>query len=347
MEFWLRRGKLSYSFDVPDEADVIELKPRKDDVGISPSTEEEVHRSLEEADVILLDYVPFFERYMEVLSKLGDGLKEKKVIISTLLVGDDLSYEVLQRFRESGLDALWSTSEDFLMDLSVDAMKGIGKLAYVRTNVTSPLIEGNGLAGRLKTSLTGTIGIQPIQVEKLVEGITSLTFINLILDPEDRSCVVVLGDGPVDYEVRVKKRFEAVIVSAGGDPLDQTFVLGVNALLSASPLVDDGGTIVLVSECGRGLGSKFVLRSALSPPTEEPEGEPYVSRLMRILRKLSKRCRVGVVTSLPKTYVEGVFGLKAFDTIQEAISHIVRSHGKDFRGCIVPYGNLTRPIIEV
>jgi len=90
--------------------------------------------------------------------------------------------------------------------------------------------------------------------------------LNAILDEEGRVAEVLAG--PPDEviaagvarvralrQVRVPAPYDLVIASAGGHPKDINLYQAQKALAHASPLVRDGGTLIVVAACPEGVGS--------------------------------------------------------------------------------------------
>lgn len=56
-------------------------------------------------------------------------------------------------------------------------------------------------------------------------------------------------------EVRVGRKFDVVVTSAAGYPLDRTYYQTVKGMVTPIDILADGGTLIIVSECGEGIGS--------------------------------------------------------------------------------------------
>ena len=55
--------------------------------------------------------------------------------------------------------------------------------------------------------------------------------------------------------VKVPRKFRTVVTSAAGYPLDRTYYQTVKGMVTPIDILQDGGTLVIVSECGEGIGS--------------------------------------------------------------------------------------------
>ncbi len=63
----------------------------------------------------------------------------------------------------------------------------------------------------------------------------------------------------VCFRVNSDKRYDLVLASAGGFPKDINFIQSHKAIDNASAFVRDGGTLILLAECGDGIGSDTFL----------------------------------------------------------------------------------------
>lgn len=57
-------------------------------------------------------------------------------------------------------------------------------------------------------------------------------------------------------EVPVGRRFSTVVTSAAGAPLDRTYYQTVKGMVTPLDILRPGGTLIIASECGEGLGSQ-------------------------------------------------------------------------------------------
>jgi nickel-dependent lactate racemase len=56
-------------------------------------------------------------------------------------------------------------------------------------------------------------------------------------------------------EVKVPRKFDIVVTSAAGYPLDRTYYQTVKGMVTPIDILAEGGTLLIVSECGEGIGS--------------------------------------------------------------------------------------------
>jgi lactate racemase len=104
---------------------------------------------------------------------------------------------------------------------------------------------------------------QQLQILRLLGGAYA---INTVIDDQRRVAMVNFGEitashlAAVEFvrryaEVTVPRRFPTVITSAAGYPLDRTYYQTVKGMVAALGALEDGGNLIVVSDCSEGLGS--------------------------------------------------------------------------------------------
>lgn len=144
---------------------------------------------------------------------------------------------------------------------------------------------------------------------------------------------VYLGDArEVDGKVS-EQRFEApvedfdvVVAGCGGYPRDAALQYVIHVLGLLRDAVVDEGLIALVAECGNGVGSSRFLEMLI-----HGFGRGLESELIRLAREIVDERRVAFASTLPKTILKNLLGVKGFDTPQELLGHAVRVYGKEAR----------------
>jgi nickel-dependent lactate racemase len=144
----------------------------------------------------------------------------------------------------------------------------------------------------------------------------------------------------------VTERRPLVIVSAGGSPRDINLIQSHKALEHASAVLEEGGTMLALAECGGGLGRDDFLRWFVP-------GGSRATALMLLddykingqtawgLRRKSERFRLLLVSSLDPDTVRRT-GLEPHPTIESALSTIPAQQP----GYIIPNGLSTLPRIR-
>ncbi len=108
----------------------------------------------------------------------------------------------------------------------------------------------------------------PLHREQLeiLERIGGALALNTVIDDRRRLAFVNFGDCRESHldavafvrryaEVTLPRRFATVVTSAAGYPLDKTFYQTVKGMVGALGALEDGGDLIVASECSEGLGS--------------------------------------------------------------------------------------------
>jgi nickel-dependent lactate racemase len=91
--------------------------------------------------------------------------------------------------------------------------------------------------------------------------------VNTVIDDARRLSFVNFGEVEASHleavaymrryaEVTAPSRYQTVITSGGGYPLDKTYYQTVKGMVGAMGLLRDGGDIIIFSQCSEGMGSK-------------------------------------------------------------------------------------------
>ena len=103
------------------------------------------------------------------------------------------------------------------------------------------------------------------QIE-ILERIGGALALNTVIDDRRRLAFVNFGDCRESHldavafvrryaEVALPRRFATVVTSAAGYPLDKTYYQTVKGMVGALGALEDGGDLIVASECSEGLGS--------------------------------------------------------------------------------------------
>ena len=109
----------------------------------------------------------------------------------------------------------------------------------------------------------------PLHEEQLeiIDMLGGALALNTVIDEQRRLSFINFGEvlashkSAVDYvgtycEVPVARRFDTVLTSAAGYPLDKTYYQTVKGMVGAMGILNPGGDLIVVSECSEGIGSK-------------------------------------------------------------------------------------------
>ena len=153
--------------------------------------------------------------------------------------------------------------------------------------------------------------------------------------------------------VPVARRFPVVVTSNSGYPLDQNLYQSVKALSVAARIVEDGGTIFLVSECSDGLpahgnfGSFFaggIAPAALLEQLRSQENARLDQWQVQTLANVLVRCQVAVHSRLDSEQVKACCMTPVSD-LQQALDAHLEGLGGHPEAVALPDGPLSVPYL--
>jgi nickel-dependent lactate racemase len=209
-----------------------------------------------------------------------------------------------------------------------------------RPGVAAGLLQGNAVSE---------------ECERVAALVNPAFLVNTIVDERGRTAEVFAGDWraahikaceayAASHSQGINEKREFVIVSCGGSPYDINMIQAHKALDMAAHACVAGGTIVLLAECGDGLGRPDFLKwfeSADSRALESRLRENYEVNGQTAWALLTKteRFQVHIVTKLSAEEVRRMRMIPA-RSVAEALSNIPATAP----GYIVPRGAALLPI---
>ncbi len=186
--------------------------------------------------------------------------------------------------------------------------------------------------------------------------------LNVVLD-EHKKIVYAVAGHPVNahregcrfldtlYRVGIDAPADIVIVSQAGAPKDLNLYQTQKALDNAKFAVRDGGIIVLVGECGEGLGEETFERwmeEAKSPRSliERVEADFELGgHKAAAIAMVIERADIYLVSSMSEETVKGMF-MHPYTSAQTALSDALAKLGEDAKVLVIPYGGSTLPSVK-
>lgn len=194
------------------------------------------------------------------------------------------------------------------------------------------------------------------ECERVAELVAPAFSINTIVDEKKRALKIFCGDWRIahraaceyylnQYSVSVPAKRDIVIVSCGGFPHDINLIQAHKALDMAALACNEGGTIILLAECGDGLGRPDFLKwfdAADSRALEARLRDGYEVNGQTAWALLTKaeRHRVYLVSELPSEDVKRM-RMVPVQSIAEALEDAGSGDG-----FIMPRGAAVLPRIE-
>jgi nickel-dependent lactate racemase len=149
-------------------------------------------------------------------------------------------------------------------------------------------------------------------------------------------------------KVPVREPADIVVASAGGYPRDINLYQAHKAIENASHAVKNGGTIILVAECGEGFANKkfedWMTNATSLDEIRERLSKQFVlgAHKAYALSKIARRAEIIVASA--KFQATSIV-LKTCRKPQEALNDAWRKHGKDVSILLMPYAMNTLPAI--
>lgn len=137
-------------------------------------------------------------------------------------------------------------------------------LAHAETITTFHNARFMGDPAATSCNMTGNpLHEEQLEIVKMLGGALA---INTVIDEDRRLSYINFGEivrshqAAVDYvrefcELSVPRRFQTVVTSSAGYPLDKTYYQTVKGMVCAMDVLEPGGDLIIVSECSEGLGS--------------------------------------------------------------------------------------------
>jgi nickel-dependent lactate racemase len=205
----------------------------------------------------------------------------------------------------------------------------------------------------------GCIDGNPVHEENTAIGLMAGCdfIVNVVIDAKRRLLRVVAGDMVAAHLEGVNfareplmatlpEPVDIVVTTSAGYPLDTTFYQAVKGIVTAMPIVKQGGTIILAASMSEGIGSPEFQRVF----EENPTLEGFMQRILakeyfmmdqgqvEELAKAKRHAQVKVVSDgLPPETLRRLF-VEPAASVEAAIADSLADHGPDATIAVIPKG---------
>ncbi len=195
------------------------------------------------------------------------------------------------------------------------------------------------------------------ECERIAAMIDPVFSINAIVDDHGRAARIFAGHWQnahrracesyaAGHSLEIRQRREVVVVSAGGPPYDINLIQAHKALDMAAHACLDGGTIILLAECGDGLGRADFLKWFEAADSSELETRLRIAYEVNgqtawALVTKTERFRIHIVTRLGEDAVRRMRMTPA-KSIEEALA----TTSETASGYIMPLGAALLPVVN-
>ncbi len=225
-------------------------------------------------------------------------------------------------------------------------------------------LKGGGPAGVNPNIETGKMEGNPVAEDMLeIARLVGVDFIlNVVVNDKKEFVYIAAGDlhqahlegcrvTEEIFGIEIEAKAELVIASSGGYPKDTQLYQSIKALDNASYAVQEGGVIILVSECSEGVGSQPFLEFFRHGEIEDMNGVLHADFTMPgfISLKSASICRktpVILISSLADELVKAVKMIPAHSPAEalQLASQLIGSNPRSVY--IMPHGGSTFPILS-
>ncbi len=214
---------------------------------------------------------------------------------------------------------------------------------------TSCNLDGNPLHDE-QLDIVGMLGGTLYGLNTVIDESRNLIFANFGEIIESHAVAVSFVRQSI--EVKVGRKFDVVVTSAAGYPLDRTYYQTVKGMVTPLDILADGGTLIIAAECGEGLGSQEFRKAQQRLVELGPDA--FLSTLLK--KELAdvdewqtemqlKPMRVGRIILVASTLTEEdrrLTGVDCRDDLNETLRTVLRETGT--RECaVVPEGPYVVP----
>ncbi len=205
----------------------------------------------------------------------------------------------------------------------------------------------------------GVIDGNPFHEEALeIAKMAGTDFIvNVALNDQRQICGIYAGEldkahlaGIAFVRNRVKdtvsEPVDIVITTSAGYPLDTTYYQTIKGLTAAMPIVKEGGTIIIASECSEGIGSKEFTELV----KESSDLDKFLHRIfhenyfvidqwqLQEFTKVAKKANIILVSSGLTPEQKDSIHVPWAESVQDALQISFKRHGKDAKIVVIPKG---------
>jgi len=154
--------------------------------------------------------------------------------------------------------------------------------------------------------------------------------------------------------VKCDKRYDVVITTNAGYPLDQNLYQAVKGMDAARMIVKQGGTIICAAECSEGMpehGNFVKILEMRDTPKElleminEPSFQMFDQWEAQRLAMIQEWADVYVYSLLPEESLR-IAMLTQTKDIEQTVKELIGKYGEDMSIAVLPLGPLTIPYVE-
>lgn len=204
-----------------------------------------------------------------------------------------------------------------------------------------------------------------VNMEQWVNQVGLHFIVNVVCAPDGKIYKAVAGDYikahrvGVDfakelYGVKASCKVDVAVVSS--HPADADFWQATKGVLSGEFILNDGGTLILVTPCPEGVGphpsyTAYIgcndIENKLDEITTSPEGiqDPLAAPVAATISRIKRRIKLALVSDGIDLFEANQAGFVKYATIEEALNEILPQYGPSAKVTVLPYGAETHPLV--
>jgi nickel-dependent lactate racemase len=200
-------------------------------------------------------------------------------------------------------------------------------------------------------------------IEEIGQQIGVHFALNVILTPE-KEIVEILFGNPIDvikagisvakqiYQVQVDHKYDLVIAAASGHPKDINLYQSQKSLTNASHITKDGGYVILAAACPEGSGNKRYEEWMIGMTSCDQIFERFKKEGFQVgphkaiqIARDARRVNILLVSEMSPELVRSLL-LTPADSLEKAITNVTQKLPPDSQIAIMPWANITNPVIK-
>jgi len=142
--------------------------------------------------------------------------------------------------------------------------------------------------------------------------------------------------------LNIENNFESCIISCDYKKIN-TLNKSLNGIWNTYKSIEKRGNITLIAESSDGFGSNGLNKFAMNQINIKDliKNNEYVEGLENLifLDKIKENCSIDIISTIPHHYIEKRFKFRHHNTVNSALSSIIRRKGKNVKVAIVPNAN--------
>lgn len=232
---------------------------------------------------------------------------------------------------------------------TIRSLHRVGLLS--REGVENCIIEGNPLHEE-QIEAVRMIG-RCLAINTVIDENRDISFINF--GEIELSHLEAVKFARPYFEVPVQKRYNTVLTSSAGYPLDRNYYQTIKGMVGAMDILEEGGDMFVVSRCSEGLGSKDfaesqrkMIEKGIDRFVEEALKKEYASideweTFMQI--KAMKKGIIHIFSEGLTEYERSLTGINVVTSIEEEIIRCIKEK-KDNSIAVIPEGPYVIPVFR-